>query len=270
MFALKDYKKKYFLLSFLLAQTSLAQDDLTDDLLDDLHDDLPTVVRPAQSENPTLSPQYWMRLGLGVTQSRYTQSVPQFVDIAVTDDLGPTLHFDFGAWWSWHWGMDAYFKNTPGVFKSSVATEVQNGNYDFRRAGIEVLYRTHPLFQKQRKENFLKLGIHQHDLPFLTPVTNVILSQHNSRVRTVGFGVEHHRKLSSSWRLESFLRYQYPFTSGVTPHFTMDGAFGLVHHLPHNWLVSIFWTGEWHDYKYENGYQNLFQSNFDLRAGVEF
>jgi hypothetical protein len=205
-----------------------------------------------------------------VTQSQYSQSVPQFVDIAISDDLGPTLHFDGGAWWSWHWGMDAYFKNTPGTFKSSTATEVQNGNYSFRRAGIEVLYRAHPLYEKQHKETFLKLGLHQHDLPFLIPVSPVILRQQNSRVRTVGFGIEHHRELAERWKLEGFLRYQYPYTSGVTPHFAMDGALGVVHRLPSHWTVSVFWTGEWHDYKYETGYQNLFQSNFDLRTGVEF
>lgn len=226
--------------------------------------------RPANSESPTLSPQSWARIGAGVTQARYAQSVPQFADIAMSDDLGPSLHFDAGRWWSWHWGANAYFKNTPGVFKSSAATEVQQGNYNFRRAGIEVLYRTHPVFEEQRTETFLKLGIHQHELPFLTPVSTVILRQQTSRVSTLGVGAEHHRNLAAHWRLETFLRYQYPFTSGVTPHFTMDGALGLVHHLPHNWLLAVFWTGEWHDYKYETGSQNLFQSTFDLRAGVEF
>jgi hypothetical protein len=200
--------KIFYLFVFLLsAQVTFAQESATPE------------ERPAHSENPSLSPQYWAHLGAGVTQSQYSQSVPQFVDIAISDDLGPALHFDAGAWWSWHWGMNAYFKNTPGTFKSSSATEVQNGSYNFRRAGLEVLYRTHPLFEGQRKETFLKLGLHQHDLPFLTPVTPVVLSQQNSRVRTVGFGIEHHRELADRWKLEGFLRYQYPYTSGVTPHF---------------------------------------------------
>ncbi len=226
--------------------------------------------RSARSENPVLSPQYWARLGAGISQSEYAQSMPQFVDISVSDNLGPTLILEAGAWWSWHWGVDAYFRNTPGEIISSPFTEVQNGHYNFRRAGIEILYRSHPLKKERNKETFLKLGIHQHDLPFLSPVTPVVLSQRTNRIRTFGLGIEHHRAITETWRLEGFLRYQYPYTSGVTPHFTVDGSLGVVHRLPDNWSVSLFWTGEWHDYKYEAGYQNLFQSNFDLRVGVEF
>lgn len=226
--------------------------------------------RPAHSEDPTLSPQHWARLGLGATQSRYTQSVPQFVDVNVSDNLGPTFHLDGGAWWSWHWGAQAYFKNTPGEFKASSSTDVQNGKYNFRRAGIEALYRSHPLKETQNKETFLKLGIHQHDLPFLVPVTSVVLAEQMSRVRTIGFGLEHRREIVHTWRLEGSLRYHYPYTSGVTPHLTLDGSLGVLHHFSNNWTASVFWTGEWHDYKYETGYQNLFQSTFDLRTGVEF
>lgn len=258
MFDLKFCPKTFLLLSLLLSQTALAQEAVVDD------------IRPAHSENPRFSPQYWTHVGAGVTQSQYRQSVPQFVDIGISDDLGPTLYFDAGAWWGWHWGMDAYFKNTPGVFKSSLATEVQHGDYNFRRAGIEALYRSHPLYGKQRKETFLKLGIHQHDLPFLKPVNILTLQEQTSRVRTVGFGFEHHRKINEGWKVEGFLRYQYPLTSGVTPHLTMDGAMGLVRSWSNHWTLSLFWTGEWHDYRYESGYQNLLQSNFDLRTGVEF
>jgi hypothetical protein len=255
---LKSYQKIYFLFFILLAHPTQAQDEI-------LREE-----RPAFSEKPDFSPQYKVRFGAGVTQSRYAQTVPQFVDIGISDDLGPTLHFDAGAWMSWHWGLETYFKNTPGEFKSSPATEVKDGNYSFRRAGLELLYRSHPVFKKQRKEHFLKLGLHQHDLPFLRPVSNVTLQQQHSRVRTVSFGFEHHRDLKQGWRLESFLRYQYPYTTGVTPHLALDGSVGVLRHFQNHWILSIFWTGEWHDYKYETGYQNLFQSTFDLRTGVEF
>jgi hypothetical protein len=255
------FKKYHFfilLFAFLTSQKAAAQ-PTTEDA------DHSTV----KSENPSLSPQYWARFGAGATQSRYSQSVPLFEKIEVSDDV-LTFNLQAGAWFHRHWGVSTYFSDTQGEFKNTAVTDVQNGNYHFRRTGIELLYRKHPLLEKQRNETFLKFGFHQHDLPFLAPVNPVVLTQKNSRVRTIGVGVEHHRKIQEWWRLESWLRYQYPNTSGITPQLVLDAAVGVVRTFANHWSVSLFWTGEWHDYKYETGYQNIFQSNYDLRIGVEF
>ncbi len=244
---------------------------------------------PVQSENSTLSPRFWAQLGLGITQARYAQSLPQFMDLSFSDNSqGPTLQLQAGGWLHYNWGIEAYYKNNPAEITGSSSLIVQNGKYNVQSVGIEALWRKYPLLLEQKSETFFKVGIHQHDLPFLIALTPLIISRELNSVRTLSFAAETHCAVNSQWRVETWLRYQHPFTAGsenggnldITPNFTIDGSVGALYRFPNFTTIGFFWTGEWHDYNYKyvndslnlnfSGYQNLFQSTFDLKMGVEF
>lgn len=225
---------------------------------------------PVVSENPTLSPQFWAQLGLSYAHVQYTQTLQQFSDLSFYKDSFPAGQVFAGAWLHHHWGAEAYYKTNHGSIKSTPQVEVLNGDYRIQSIGAEILYRQKPLLLEQKSETFFKLGIHQHDFPYLRAVSPILVEKITSSIRTVSLGIETHCQIDDGWRVESSLRYQYPFNSDITAQFTVDGSIGALYRFPKHSSLGFFWTGEWHEYKYSGIFQNLFISTFDLRLGVEF
>ncbi|MBY0384272.1 hypothetical protein K2X05_03860 [bacterium] len=225
---------------------------------------------PVASKNPTLSPQFWAQVGLSYTYVQYAQTLPQYSDLSFYKDSIPAWQLHAGAWFHYHWGLEAYYKTNDGTIRSTPILEIRNGDYRIQSIGAEILYRQKPLLLEQKSETFFKLGIHQHDFPFLKAVSPIFVERVNSSIRTVSLGVETHCQMDEQWRFESWLRYHYPLNSDITPQFTIDGSIGALYRLPKYTSLGVFWTGEWHKYKYSGIFQNIFQSTFDFRLGVEF
>lgn len=237
--------------------------------------------------SPYLSRPYKIWFGPGYTYLRYKQTI-QVLQGGASDPSfeslrGPSLFFRGTARVHKRWSVGAEYKSSPGLVRDGAGISISGGAYNWTTLAAEGYYHSDLKFNAASYpvETGLRAGLQHHTVPFLSSQASspiVELKYNTVTMATFGFDLS----IASRNRIyyEIYMRYQLPLTTGplfdLSTKFAFDGSLGAMYRLTSNWLLGLFWYGQWHEYNFtrsadkKTGSQSLFYSNLDLRVGYQF
>ena len=190
------------------------------------------------------------------------------------------------------WEASIYYKMSPGEADSTTEITLSEEAYNWQIIGLEGKYKRptwrKKIFNKYFTQYDVRFGVLQHTVPFIKRTggasSNAELTT-NSLLAVAGGGGMTVR-LNRNWELETFVKLQFPFSSGsefdISPGLSFDGSVGGIYHFQKwkNWSLGSFWYGQWMNYDIDytddftsadaTGTQTLFYSNLEVRLGYNF
>lgn len=248
----------------------------------------PTPIGKPQNMGPQdiVVKDFWTWIGTGVNFTTYSQSVPGLSTVNFGRIKSPSLMFHSGFFFDDQFGLDLGYRITPGQAESGSSISVQNGDYEWKTLSAETIFRPSSATEAQKSEWLWRLGLQQHEMPFIVPLTANSIKVSSNSMTALSAGVEYKKLTKKNIRIETLLRYQHPIASSsevgssfnLSPQFTFDGSVGAAYQLRSSAFLGVYWCGQYHSYKFDytnnsnsfSGKQSLFNSNVDLRLGVEF
>jgi hypothetical protein len=245
-------------------------------------------VSPIQSKVDTgLMKDFWIWAGMGVNYTDYSQTVPGFSTVNFGRINAPSQVVRAGFFFDENFALDLAYRNSPGEVSGGSSIKVSNGSYSWKTMSAEILYRPTNFDEKKKSEWLWRLGVQQHQMPFLIPLAANSLSVGKNSMTSLSAGVEYRKFTSKKVRVEAMLRYQQPISSSaeggtsfdVKPKLNFDGSFGAAYELKPNMFLGAYWSGQCSNFNFDykdtngtvfSGTQNLLMTNFDIRLGVEF
>lgn len=243
-------------------------------------------VSQEKTKNDEQSKTVWLSLGAGVSFSSLAQDVPGSSELNVGKFSAPFLFLEIGAWLTKAFGFEFSYQSLPGKVLSSASLEVSKEEYIWKTMSAELNYRMSYL--SSDSEWIFKLGLQQHEIPFLHPQSASEISLFENSMTTASIGLQYRRRLGLQTYFEGLIRYQHPVhTTSVTNSMIevkspliLDGEVGATYCLNQNLSVGGYWSVQYLSYRYQfsesssdpaqNGKQTLMQSNLNLRLRWEF
>jgi hypothetical protein len=234
--------------------------------------------------------------GLGVNYLRYDQTITTIPStVGFQSFSGPALFSKVVYNYSKKWAAQVTYNQSPGEASSSSDVTLTKDTYTWSYFTGELTY--FPTKWKRPTKNThnefgLQGGLQFHTVPFFarSSATNEATTSIETNSILMGtFGGAWLMHYSRYWLFETYMRYQYPITSGssfdIKPQFAFDGSLGAIYKWKPNWRGGLFWYGQWHKYNIENapdayleansntkvqGSQSLFFSDLEFRIGYVF
>ncbi len=228
--------------------------------------------------------------GVGANFLKYDQVISGLESaVGFQSFTGPALFMKVARSLNRDWAAQMSANYSPGKVASSDSINVGTGSYAWTFLTGEATYFP-PQWkltksQKRLTEFGIQAGLQYHNIPFVTRSSASNASVETNDVIMMAVGATAIINYSRYWLFETFLRYQYPLSSGglydIQSKFAFDGSLGMIYKWKPDWRLGGFWYGQWHQYKYKNapdafsggkvsGDQDLFFSNLEFRIGYEF
>lgn len=227
--------------------------------------------------------------GFGVNLLKYEQETSIPSSLEFQSIAGPSIYAKVFRSLSKEIAIQGTYNRSPGKTQSSSTIKVNEGEYNWSFLTSEMTYFKNDWLYRYKKyltQVGVQGGIQYHIVPFITrsdPNDTTVASVITNEIIYAALGGTWLIHYDRYWLFETFMRYQYPISSGdkfdVDPKFAFDGSVGIIYKWKPNWRAGVFWYGQWHSYDFNghtdafatvSGSQTLFFSNVEFRLGWEF